>query len=160
MADRVVIMSRGKIEQIGSPQEIYHAPRNRFVAEFLGSANIFSGRLARKSGSEWGVETDHGQFTMRGVEGVDKSVGDAVAFIVSAEKMGISPGGTDAPGIRAKVVGEEFVGATAIVFLETSSGEELKVQKSHDELEKLDLSYGAEVTVHWDSGSCHVLPGE
>src|SRR3546814_17616466 len=46
MADRVVIMSRGKIEQIGDPQEIYRAPRTKFVAEFLGSSNLFSGRVA------------------------------------------------------------------------------------------------------------------
>ena len=48
MADRVVIMSRGVIEQIGTPQEIYRTPRTRFVADFLGSSNIFSG-----NGPQW-----------------------------------------------------------------------------------------------------------
>ena len=56
MADRVVIMSRGRIEQIGNPQEIYRAPRTRFVAEFLGSSNIFSGTV-RRAGAD-GVEID------------------------------------------------------------------------------------------------------
>jgi hypothetical protein len=51
MADRVVIMSRGVIEQIGTPQEIYRTPRTRFVAEFLGSSNIFSRQGASTSAS-------------------------------------------------------------------------------------------------------------
>ena len=44
MADRVVIMNRGRVEQIGAPREIYRTPRTCFVAEFLGSFNIFPGR--------------------------------------------------------------------------------------------------------------------
>lgn len=160
MADRVVIMSRGKIEQIGTPQEIYHAPRNRFVAEFLGSANIFTGTLVEMSGGHWTVRTDYGTFPVRAVADLDKSVGAPVSFIVSAENMRIGEAGASGAGIRARVVGEEFVGATAIVFLETETGQELKVLKSHDDLAALDLRPGAQLCLHWDAEHCHVLPGE
>ena len=44
MADRVVIMSQGEIEQIGRPREIYREPVSRFVAEFVGRNNILTGR--------------------------------------------------------------------------------------------------------------------
>ena len=47
MADRVVIMSRGHISQIGSPKDIYRAPANRFVAEFVGRNNIISGAVTK-----------------------------------------------------------------------------------------------------------------
>jgi spermidine/putrescine transport system ATP-binding protein len=160
MADRVVIMSRGKIEQIGTPQEIYHAPRNRFVAEFLGSANIFTGKLVEKAGDLWQVETAHGRFAVKAPQAVAKSVGDTLSFVVSAEKMQIGAVGAGVTGIRARVVGEEFVGASAIVFLETESGEELKVQKSHGELASIDLHSGSTLTLHWEPEACHVLPGE
>jgi len=160
MADRVVIMSRGKIEQIGSPQEIYHAPRNRFVAEFLGSSNIFAGHLVEKSGDDWVVETIHGRFAVHATNAPTKSLGDSVTFTVSAENMQISPADSGVPGIRARVVGEEFVGASAIVFLETETGEELKVQKSHEELANVDLHPGSTLSLHWESDSCHVLLGE
>ena len=43
MADRVVIMSRGVIEQVGAPQTVYRHPANRFVAEFVGTNNLLSG---------------------------------------------------------------------------------------------------------------------
>lgn len=160
MADRVVIMSRGKIEQIGTPQEIYHAPRNRFVAEFLGSANIFSGTLVEISGGAWQVETTYGRYAITAPDTTPKSVGDIVTFTVGAENMHISTAAAGVPGIRARVIGEEFVGATAIVFLESESGEEFKVQKSHDELSKVDLRTGTPLVLHWEPDSCHVLPGE
>src|SRR5207248_6897572 len=45
IADRVAVMNAGKIEQIGSPREIYDCPRSRFVASFIGNANCMPGRL-------------------------------------------------------------------------------------------------------------------
>lgn len=45
MADRIVVMNEGRIEQIGTPREIYSAPKNRFVATFLGRMNAISGKV-------------------------------------------------------------------------------------------------------------------
>jgi len=45
MADRVVVMSQGRVEQIGTPEEIYNQPRNRFVATFIGGSNFLYGRV-------------------------------------------------------------------------------------------------------------------
>lgn len=45
LADRVVVMSQGRIEQIGSPEEVYHHPANAFVMKFLGQVNLFHGRI-------------------------------------------------------------------------------------------------------------------
>lgn len=160
MADRVVIMSRGQIEQIGTPEEIYHEPHNKFVAEFLGSANIFDGALTGKSGDNWTVDIEDGHGLMALAAAPDKAVGDHLTFIVSSEKLHLSPTGGGVDGITATVVGEEFVGASAVLFLETASGKELKVQKSHDELKAANATPGAKLIVSWEPGSCHVLPGE
>jgi sulfate transport system ATP-binding protein len=46
LADRVVILNQGRIEQEGTPEEVYHQPANPFVMEFLGQVNIFHGRIA------------------------------------------------------------------------------------------------------------------
>ena len=46
ISDRVVVMNVGRIEQIGSPEDIYHRPKSRFVADFVGSANLIPGRVA------------------------------------------------------------------------------------------------------------------
>ncbi len=62
MADRIVVMSEGNIEQIGSPLELFDRPQNVFVAGFLGSPsmNFFTGKVCRDGGEAW-VEAGDGQ---------------------------------------------------------------------------------------------------
>lgn len=162
MADRVVIMSRGKIEQIGTPEEIYREPHNRFVAEFLGSSNVFSGKVASLKKNNISIDCDEGQFSIKASDQKELKVDDLASFTVSAENMHLSMSKSDAKMnfVHAKIVGEEFVGATATVFLETSSGMEIKVQKSHAELSGIDLKSHADLCVSWDGDDCHILPGE
>src|SRR5689334_25314216 len=51
ISDRVIVMNVGTIEQIGTPQDIYDRPRSRFVADFVGSANLIKGKLTPSSAS-------------------------------------------------------------------------------------------------------------
>ena len=159
MADRVIIMSAGRIEQIGNPQEIYRAPRSRFVAEFLGSSNIFKGNVSRSNGTEVVVSTPNGQFDIENVSGgLPHNAG--VTFVVSDDRVSLShqrPNG-NSNCLEAAVVGEEFIGATAIIHLEAKHGLELKAQKSHAELEHLNLSPGSKVWFSWPAGAAHILP--
>lgn len=159
MADRVVIMSKGRIEQIGEPQEIYRAPRSRFVAEFLGSSNIFNGSVSKTNGRGAVVSTPNGQFDVENVPGLI-SHNAGVTFVVSDDRVSLShqrPNG-NFNSLEAAVVGEEFIGATAIVHLETENGLELKAQKSHAELEHLNLAPGSKLWFSWSAGAAHVLP--
>ncbi|WP_250504153.1 ABC transporter ATP-binding protein [Caballeronia sp. AZ7_KS35] len=57
MSDRVVVMSHGRILQSGAPREVYDRPRNRFVAEFLGTANVFACRVSARSVQSMTVAT-------------------------------------------------------------------------------------------------------
>ena len=161
MADRVVIMSRGRIEQIGNPQEIYRAPRTRFVAEFLGSSNVFAGRVASVTGETISIVTPAGEFDVAPNPSKELAMGDKATFVVSGDRVQLtSERPSSGNAMHASVVGEEFVGATAIIHLEGASGLELMAQKSHDELENLSLSAGASIWVSWRPESSHILPGE
>jgi len=161
MADRVVIMSRGRIEQIGNPQEIYRAPRTRFVAEFLGSSNVFAGKVAGITSDTVKIATPAGEFDVAPNPAKALAKGDKATFVVSGDRVQLTnrqPGTSNA--MRASVVGEEFVGATAVIHLEGVDGIELKAQKSHDELEQLNLMPGATIWVSWRADAGHILPGE
>src|SRR3546814_11313301 len=92
MADRVVIMSRGKIEQIGDPQEIYRAPRTKFVAEFLGSSNIFSGRVAALADGLVEIATPAGDFAVVRNPAKDLARDDAPTFVVSGDRIQLKIG--------------------------------------------------------------------
>ena len=162
MADRVVIMSRGRVEQIGAPQEIYRTPRTRFVAEFLGSSNIFTGKVAEVSDGHVAVETPTGTYRMTRQEGPRVSTGTAITFVVSGDRVQLS---AETPrdaenAVKAKIVGEEFVGATATIYLEAPDGSELLAQKSHDDLAGLPIRVGREVYVSWPAGAGHILPNQ
>lgn len=161
MANRVVIMSRGIVEQIGTPQEIYRAPHNRFVAEFLGSSNVFEGSVKEVAESVIVVETPQGDFNVSSTE-QKYATGDRIVFTVGAENVTLSheADARSANNLQATVIGEEFVGATASIFLDGGGDYELQVQKSHDELEGLDLHAGSTLFASWDPDSCHILPGE
>lgn len=161
MADRVVIMSRGRIEQIGNPQEIYRAPRTRFVAEFLGSSNVFAGQVSSADGDLIRIATSSGEFDVARNPAKALIKGDKATFVVLGDVMHLSserPPGVNS--MQASVVGEEFVGATAIIHLEGADGLEFKAQKSHDELERLDLTPGSRIWVSWRAEAGHILPGE
>ncbi|MBX9454619.1 MAG: ABC transporter ATP-binding protein [Rhizobium sp.] len=162
MADRVVIMSRGKIEQIGTPQEIYRAPRTRFVAEFLGSSNIFPGKVSGIAAGTMTITTPAGAFQVPGDTVGHLSAGDKATVAVSSDRINLSRERPSADWncLEAAVVGEEFVGATAVVHLEGSAAIEIKAQKSHDELDQLDLEPGTRLWVSWRPEASHILPGE
>ena len=65
MADRIAVMSMGRVEQIGDPRSLYRYPANRFVATFIGETNLFPGQVVSVEG-EWArVQTALGQFRVR-----------------------------------------------------------------------------------------------
>ena len=158
MADRVVIMSRGKIEQIGTPQEIYRTPRTRFVADFLGSSNIFPGQIKRDAAGRPAIATSNGTFALPESEAV--APGQPASLTVLDTKMQIhtQPPAGAVNMIEARMIGEEFVGATATIYFETGDGQELRVQKSHEDLANLPLAVGQPFHLSWSPADGHLVP--
>ena len=147
MADRVVIMSQGRIAQVGSAREIYRAPASRFVAEFVGRNNILTGR-----GKGANVETALGEFPIQ----VPVSGGMPVSLVISADLIRISRTASEG-AIRCSLISEEFVGAMVTLFLEASDGTELKVQIQERELADLKQQDGGTFYVSWPMEAAHVL---
>ena len=160
MADRVVIMSRGVIEQIGTPQEIYRTPRTRFVADFLGSSNIFSGKVAAVGGEGISIDTASGPLSLVGAnQRLHPAVGATATLTVLDTKMRLSlarPEGV-ANVVPVRVIGEEFIGATATLYLETAQGQEIRVQKGHEELADLSHEIGQPLFAHWAPEDGHLV---
>ena len=152
MADRVVIMSKGEIAQIGSARDIYRTPANRFVAEFVGRNNILSGTA--KPGNR--VETPAGTFLV----GDEVAPATAVTFVVAADLVAISKQAPEAPNvIQAQLISEEFVGSMVTLFLEAPGGIELKVQVQERALDAFTPEPGETVYLSFDPGRAHVLKG-
>ena len=120
LADRVVVMNRGRIEQQGTPDEVYHAPATRFVAEFLGDVNVFHGRL------EGGTET---------------------ATYVRPHLLEIDRRAGAAEQTRARIERIHAAGPTVKVELVSDGGEVLQAELSQERHRALRLVRGETVFV-------------
>jgi spermidine/putrescine transport system ATP-binding protein len=158
MADRVVIMSRGRIEQIGTPQQIYRSPRTRFVADFLGASNIFSGRVQRGPRGQAMVVTDHGNFALPPGEN-DFAPGATASLTILDTRMqiGLEPPPEPMPSVEARLVGEEFVGATSTLYFELPDGQEIRAQKPQEELGAVPLESGRSYHLSWKPEDAHLV---
>ncbi len=157
MADRVVIMSRGVIEQIGTPQEIYRTPRTRFVAEFLGSSNIFQGKIVQGDGGRAALETPLGRFDTGAETGAQLGATATMTVLDTKTHLAATRPDKAKNVLPVRMIGEEFVGATATIYLEAAGGQEIRVQKGHDELTDLPLEIGRELFIHWEPTDSHVI---
>jgi spermidine/putrescine transport system ATP-binding protein len=160
MADRVVVMNKGRIEQFGSPEEIYTRPKTHFVAEFVGSNNIFDGKV---------VDVRDGLIRVQCADAIISAAsgerppgkGSTVSLVVQADKVRSHP--TGIPGensLRAVLSGREFTGSQVIYYLETSSGGEVKMvaQEPFSQTERAAINMAMQL--YWSPADTVVLrPG-
>jgi len=141
VCDRVVLINKGKIEQIGTPESVYDHPATPFVANFLGSVNLFHGRV------------EEGQLHLGDhALALDKTAADAdgkaVAF-VRPHEFDLLPG-AQAGGLPAKIVRIVAVGASARIELseiDRSDGEVIEVTVARDLFRLLALAAGDVVSL-------------
>jgi len=89
VADRVAVMNEGRVIQTGSPEDLYESPRNEFVARFLGSGNVFSGRIEEVREHTVLVSVKEHRFEVRG----QGQVGARVCFTVKPEDVVVANAG-------------------------------------------------------------------
>jgi spermidine/putrescine transport system ATP-binding protein len=145
MADRVVIMGHGQIEQIGKPQEIFRGPRSRFVAEFVGRNNILGGPV--KGGV---MDSPQGPVPVSAPDG-------RAEIVVAADRVTVSRDRPAGAAIRAAFLSEEFAGAGIICYFETPDGAEWKAQVTEGQLSALLPETGQEFWLSWDALAVHVM---
>ena len=118
MSDRVAVMNHGRVEQVGSADEIYLNPRTPFVATFVGQQNVFRGKVAGLDNGMAQVETSLGRFL--GLNGDGLGVGDKAMVFVRPERLGLVGQDSEATlgnQLEAEVEGRELEGPFVNMFL-------------------------------------------
>ena len=100
MSDRIAVMNAGRVEQLGTPREVYEAPRTRFVADFIGTSNILTARADRIDSGDMVTEIGADQRLVVPLRGTDPS--GTMEVTVRPEKMRIE---TDMPEADCRVRG-------------------------------------------------------
>ncbi|GAA0383748.1 ABC transporter ATP-binding protein [Micromonospora gifhornensis] len=110
MSDRIAVMQSGKVQQVGSPQEIYYRPANAFVARFIGRSNVLSLPVAGAGENRVEVRMPDGTTLEVGAApGHGLTEGDTALVSVRPEHITIA-GGEDEPALRGRVTHVEFTG--------------------------------------------------
>src|SRR5262249_46562114 len=109
ISDRVAVMYRGRIEQIGTPAEMYGTPETHFVAEFIGTMNRLAATVAEPG---W---VDHGGVRMRVDAAGARRAGERVLLLVRPEAVELTAANGDRPGeglLAGSVRTQTFLGAS------------------------------------------------
>jgi iron(III) transport system ATP-binding protein len=87
VADRIAVMHLGRVEQVGTPTELYNRPTNSFVARFIGNSNVIPGQLIAVGGNEAGVQTDLGIIMVKVEETGDWRMGSRVMLSIRPDAL-------------------------------------------------------------------------
>ncbi len=170
MASRVAVINKGDVSQLASPSDLYEYPANRFVADFVGSVNIFEGKLTVDEKDRAVVDCpDVGKIYMdHGVTGAHES---QVWVAIRPEKMLLHvPGKGDAVKAAAKdapeghnlargvIKGMSYLGDSTLFEIELESGRMVRVRRGNlSRTDQHDFTWDDKVSMHWTSASPVVL---
>jgi putative spermidine/putrescine transport system ATP-binding protein len=149
MADRIVVMSNGRVEQVAPPQDIYHRPKNAFVADFIGKANFFDG-VAEAGGVRVGARTLAVTPPPNFVEGAP------VMLACRPEKIDLEDTGGGANRLPATVTFVRDLGPVRDIHLETAIGK-VVVEYALGETQR-PFRVGEKVTLTLPPDALHVFP--
>lgn len=147
MSDKVVVMSDGDIQQVGTPEDIYNEPANLFVADFIGASNIFKGKMVGEKQVEFGGAV----FTCVDDYAVDTVI-DAVVRPEDVEIMGLGSGQEKSKAqLEGEVIACDFKG----IFYVTA----VKTDKAEIEVHNLkSFKSGDRVGLYIAPDSIHIIP--
>jgi spermidine/putrescine ABC transporter ATP-binding subunit len=145
MSDRIVVMKDGRIEQMGSAEEIYDRPVTRFVADFVGQINLLAGTLVGRDGAFAVVEVNGAKHRIIAAP----SAGGAVTVGLRPQHLQLVGAGAPPPGLNAlpgRIKGRTFSGNLVHVDVDLDGGQSVTVEASP---EAVIGDPGTPVSVAW-----------
>ena len=127
MSDRIAVMSAGELQQIGAPTEIYEAPANRFVADFIGETNFLDVEVVATDGALWQCQLGAFFLWSQPAEGFAK--GSRATVSVRPERLSVTdPGMGGIPGVIARTV---YLGTDTQHFVTLDTGDEVQARSQN-----------------------------
>ncbi|WP_082468012.1 ABC transporter ATP-binding protein [Leifsonia sp. Leaf264] len=150
MSDRVVVMQSGRVQQVGSTEDVYLKPANAFVAGFIGKQNFID---ATVSGTDALIAAD-GTFAVSGLPNGARD-GSEVRAAIRAEAVHVSSQRPAGGGLEGTLAGISFLGDAIQYVVVTASGAELIARAAPDRAEP--LSTGDAVWCSWETAELRVF---
>jgi ABC-type Fe3+/spermidine/putrescine transport system ATPase subunit len=150
MSDHVVVMNKGRIEQVGPPREVYEHPLSAFVASFLGNANFITGEV--RSAVDGHAQVGLGMHVLNATTERKVQIGESVTVVVRAEKIDLLPPGQG--GLPGTVADVDYLGALARYQIALADGTKVLGLAS---LKDKPLAVGQGVELRIDPKHCRIL---
>ncbi|MCI5074705.1 sn-glycerol-3-phosphate ABC transporter ATP-binding protein UgpC [Oricola sp.] len=157
LADRIVVLNAGEVQQVGTPLELYHAPRNLFVAGFLGSPkmNFIECRVVSADTTGLRVASDEfGESHIPVADGRDARAGESVTLGIRPEDLVLDPAGKEAGNATITLV--EELGDETLVEAVSPTGTEFVIKAR----ERSGLRAGDEVHLTFSQTVAHLFDGK
>src|SRR5262249_31703861 len=151
LSDRIAVMQLGKVQQFGTPLEVYTRPANRMVADFMGLINLLPGKVREVRDGAGTIELG-GDLVIEASALDGAGAGESVEVSIRPENIRLRAA-SGAAGARAKITSHVFLGNISEYYAALPSGQVLRVQ-THP-LERFDV--GADVALEIDAKSCSVF---
>ncbi len=152
IADRIAVLSEGRVEQVGTPKALYAQPRSRFVADFLGETNFVQGQIERVEGGTVRVKTGFGSVTATAPE-TPPADGAQVVLSIRPESVRFEEGGTSGVNLfDGEIDHTVYLGEVAQYQVRIAGGPTFKVVELNPKGEP-----SGTVTCHWDPADAVVL---
>ncbi|AWB08780.1 polyamine ABC transporter ATP-binding protein (plasmid) [Azospirillum humicireducens] len=154
MSSRIAVMNHGVIAQVGTPTEIYEYPHNRFVAEFIGSINMFDGRVVETNGDQVIVASEEAGCELLIAHATPAPAGSPVSVAIRPEKIALSkeplPGG-DGRNQTTGIVREiAYLGDVSIYLVQLPTGKTVRVTAPNiTRRTEMPITWEDEVTLTW-----------
>ena len=162
MSDRIAVMSAGKVLEVGAPHDLYEHPQTRFVAEFLGTMNVFDGSIHARDGDNYIVET-RGLGRISASTGAQEfSTGEKISVALRPENLKIVDSQTR-PDIEASIDGlmsnTAYFGDSAQIYVELEGAEQpLVVSIQNQDGAASNVALGnRDITIGWSKSSVLLL---
>jgi spermidine/putrescine transport system ATP-binding protein len=157
MSDRIAVMNQGRVDQIGTPREVYEDPATLFVADFLGVANVME--VEARAGDNGSCAVRVGEVELRAGCGELETRG-AASVVVRPERLEVMPHDADGrenclPGMIDRTV---FVGSNLQVMVRLATGALLQASIPNDGIDLAHHAQGQPVSVHVPADALRVLP--
>ncbi len=158
MASRIAVMSEGRILQIGRPSEIYETPNCRFVADFIGSVNLFKGKVTEDEHDHVVIDTPECQHYVG--HGITGTQGMAVSVGIRPEKIRVSKNQPDKPHnwTKGEIKEMAYLGSYTVYHIKLATGKVIKASTANAErLPDWQPTWGDVVYASWDEYAMVVL---
>jgi ABC-type Fe3+/spermidine/putrescine transport system ATPase subunit len=156
MSDRIAVMNEGKVQQVADPPTLYERPTNRFVADFIGQTNVFSGTVESVGRSRVTLVTSSGEKVEATAGEVEVGVGEEAYAAVRPEKVRFGSGGDNVATVRIHQI--VYLGVSTQYIADLPGGEKMVLYQQNT-AEEGHLEIGDEARVSWDARNCLVLGG-